>query len=587
MCKRLCLAPHRLSTTIRRHTPRESNAMNAHANTASDAIVIEKDVAVPMRDGARLMADVFRPQGTERVPALLNLGPYQKDKLWVTPDTLEEKPNPTMNWETANPLWWVPRNYACVRVDGRGSGKSQGQFEPWSLSEAIDFYDAIEWAAAQPWCNGKVGLTGISYYAMNQWFVANLAPPSLKAIMPWEGAADLYRDALYHGGILSVFMTNWVTAHMMHHLLGRASREHPDRWHTDALYRWVHDSLDSGELRASQAQWDKITVPMFTVGNWSGMALHLRGNTEAFTRAASKHKKMRIHAGSHVHAFYTEDGRQDQIRFFDYWLKGIQNGVMDQPPIKLAIRKGKDELEWRHEQEWPLKRTQWTKFYFDLSKQQAKDKPQTGTLARENPKAESSCIYPAFSLGTMGSTSAASSQVMGGGGIKPGMGIALETPPLPADIEVTGPLMASFWVSSETEDMDLFLTLRNFDAEGIEILETGQQGAPVPVAKGWLRVSHRELDPDLSLPYRPYHKHTRRLYLKPGEIVQVQVEIWPTSMVFMKGNRIRLDVQPRDGAGSAGYLHYHADYNTGSNTIYAGGERESYLLLPVIPAKPA
>jgi predicted acyl esterase len=559
--------------------------MNVHANTASDAIVIEKDVAVPMRDGARLMADVFRPQGTERVPALLNLGPYQKDKLWVTPDTLEEKPNPYMNWETANPFWWVPRNYACVRVDGRGSGKSQGQFEPWSLSEAIDFYDAIEWAAAQPWCNGKVGLTGISYYAMNQWFVANLAPPSLKAIMPWEGAADLYRDALYHGGILSVFMANWVTAHMMHHLLGRASREHPDRWHTDALYRWVHDSLDSGELRASQAQWYKITVPMFTVGNWSGMALHLRGNTEAFTRAASKHKKMRIHAGSHVHAFYTEDGRQDQIRFFDYWLKGIQNGVMDEPPIKLAIRKGKDELEWRHEHEWPLKRTQWTKFYFDLSKQQAKDKPQTGTLARENPKAESSCTYPAFSLGTMGSTSAASSQVMGGGGIKPGMGIALETPPLPADIEVTGPLMASFWVSSETEDMDLFLTLRNFDADGNEILETGQQGAPVPVAKGWLRVSHRDLDPELTLPYRPYHKHTRRLYLKSREIVQVQVEIWPTSMVFKKGNRIRLDVQPRDGAGSAGYLHYHADYNTGSNTIYAGGERESYLLLPVIPAK--
>jgi hypothetical protein len=561
--------------------------MNVHANTASDAIVIEKDVAVPMRDGARLMADVFRPQGAERVPALLNLGPYQKDKLWVTPDTLEEKPNPYMNWETANPLWWVPRNYACVRVDGRGSGKSQGQFEPWSLSEAIDFYDAIEWAAAQPWCNGKVGLTGISYYAMNQWFVANLQPPSLKAIMPWEGAADLYRDALYHGGILSVFMTNWVTAHMMHHLLGRASREHPDRWHTDALYRWVHDSLDSGSLRASQAQWDKITVPMFTVGNWSGMALHLRGNTEAFTRAASKHKKMRIHAGSHVHAFYTEEGRQDQIRFFDYWLKGIQNGVMDEPPIRLAIRKGKDELEWRHEQEWPLKRTQWTKFYFDLSKPQPKGQPQTGTLTTKNPPTKSSCAYPAFSLGTMGSTSAASSQVMGGGGIKPGMGIALETPPLPADIEVTGPLMASFWVSSETEDMDLFLTLRNFDAEGNEILETGQQGAPVPVAKGWLRVSHRELDPDLTLPYRPYHKHTRRQYLKPGEIVQVQVEIWPTSMVFKKGNRIRLDVQPRDGAGSAGYLHYHADYNTGSNTVYAGGTRESYLLLPVIPAKSA
>ena len=174
---------------------------------------------------------------------------------------------------------------------------------------------------------------------------------------------------------------------------------------------------------------------------------------------------------------------------------------------------------------------------------------------------------------------------MGGGGIKPGNGVALQTPPLPEDIEVTGPLMASFWVSSETEDMDLFLTLRNFAADGTEILETGQQGAPVPVAKGWLRVSHRELDPELTLPYRPYHKHQRRLYLKPGEVVKVEVEIWPTCMTFKKGNRIQLDVQPRDGAGSAGYLHYHADYNTGMNTIHAGGKYESYLLLPVIPAK--
>jgi putative CocE/NonD family hydrolase len=170
-----------------------------------------------------------------------------------------------------------------------------------------------------------------------------------------------------------------------------------------------------------------------------------------------------------------------------------------------------------------------------------------------------------------------------GGGIRPGMGVALLTPPLTQDTEVTGPLAAVLWVSSESEDMDLFLTLRNIDPDGNEVLETGQQGAPVPVAKGWLRVSHRELDRDLSLEYRPYHRHQRRLFLAPGEIVEVQVEIWPTSMVFRKGHCIRLDVQPRDGVGSASYMHYHADYNAGRNTLYAGGERPSYLLLPVIP----
>ncbi len=545
-------------------------------------LLIEKDVDVPMRDGARLKADVFRPGSDGRFPAILNLGPYQKDKLWVPPPTLEEAANPWMNWETVNPEWWVPKGYAAVRIDGRGSGKSPGQCDPWSLAESIDFYDAIEWAAAQPWCNGNVGLSGISYFAINQWFVANHQPPSLKAIIPWEGFADLYRDALFHGGILSVFMTNWFTAHLMHHTIGRASQNLPDGWQTNTLWFWLHNSLDSGAFRGAQAQWERITLPMLSVGNWTGFGLHLRGNTEAFMRAASPHKKLRIHNGSHVHPFYTEEGRRDQLRFFDYWLKGVDNGVMDEPPVKLAIRKGGDAIEWRHEHEWPLARTQWTKFYFDLSAAASGKEPRVGALLTEPPRRESACSYPASSLGTMGSTSAASSQVMGGG-IRPGMGVALETPPLEQDLEVTGPLAAVLFVSSETEDMDLFLTLRNFDPDGNEVLETGQQGAPVPVAKGWLRVSHRELDPALSLPYRPYHRHQRRLFLEPGEIVEVQVEIWPTSMVFRKGHRIRLDVQPRDGTGSAGYMHYHADYNTGSNTIYAGGERQSFLLLPVIP----
>jgi predicted acyl esterase len=246
-------------------------------------IVVEKDVDVGMRDGARLKADVFRPHDAGTFPAILNLGPYQKDKLWVPPGNLEEKPNPLMNWETVNPHWWVPKGYAAVRVDGRGSGKSPGECEPWSLAESIDLYDAIEWAAAQPWCSGKVGLCGISYFAINQWFVANHQPPSLAAIIPWEGFADLYRDALFHGGLLSLFMPNWYMAHLMHHVAGRASRHHPNRWQTNTLHFWLHNSLDSGAFRGAQAQWDKITVPMFSVGNWSGMGLHLRGNSSSIS----------------------------------------------------------------------------------------------------------------------------------------------------------------------------------------------------------------------------------------------------------------------------------------------------------------
>mgnify|MGYP000706352561 FL=1 len=141
--------------------------------------LLEKNVDVAMRDGALLKADVFRPKGDGKYPAILNLGPYQKDKLWVTPPSLEETGNEFMNWETVNPEIWIPEGYVSVRVDGRGSGKSQGQCDPWSMAESVDYYDAIEWAAKQPWCNGNVGLLGISYYAINQWFVANHQPPSL------------------------------------------------------------------------------------------------------------------------------------------------------------------------------------------------------------------------------------------------------------------------------------------------------------------------------------------------------------------------------------------------------------------------
>jgi hypothetical protein len=373
------------------------------ARDMSAEIIVEKNVGIPMRDGARLKADVLRPAAGGRCPAIINLGPYQKDKLWIPPDDLEEEANPLMNWETVNPNWWVPKGYAAIRVDARGTGKSPGRTEPWSLQEALDFYDAIEWAAAQPWCSGNIGLLGISYFAINQWFVANHQPPALKAIIPWEGFADLYRDALYHGGILSQFMTNWFVTHLCHHLIGRAYRDNPDTFRPDTLWHWVRNNLDNGAFNGSQAQWEKITLPLLTAGNWSGMGLHLRGNTEAFMRAASKHKKLRVHAGTHVHPFYTEDGRRDQLRFFDHWLKGIDNGVMDEPPVKLFIRHGNGQGAWRHEREWPLARTRWTKFHFDLSAPAAGQAANAGKLVRENPADTCSRTYFASGVGKGGS----------------------------------------------------------------------------------------------------------------------------------------------------------------------------------------
>ena len=545
---------------------------------------IQRSIEIPTRDGLKLSADVFRPKGNGRFPALINIGAYQKEKLWVPPADLEEKPNPYMNWETVNPLWWTPRGYACVRVDTRGSGKSPGITDPFSLQEALDFYDAIEHVARQPWCNGRVATMGISYFAMTQWLVANLNPPSLKCIIPWEGAADMYRDFAYHGGMFCFgFVTNWYNNHMAHHLLGRREQSAPEAFGQPWLWGFMRHSLDTGWYHGRQARWEDIKVPLYSAGNWSGMGLHLRGNTEGYLRAASKHKKLRIHTGSHYHAFYSNEGRQDQLRFCDHWLKGIDTGIMDEPPVKLLIRKGGRGNEfWRSENEWPLKRTKWTKFYLaPTARKQAKT--VEGRLATVAPKMGTSVTYPATITSNAGVASASWSAATVGTLAR--SGITFETEPMPQDMEVTGPVNLVLWVSSTDEDMDIHATIRNIDADGNDVWEVGQQGQPVAVARGWLRVSHRKLDPKLSKPWRPYLAHDEQQWLKPNEVARVEVEIWPTCMVFAKGHRIRLDIQPRDGVGAPPYTHYHGQYNAGSNTVYAGGARASYLLLPVIPIK--
>jgi len=544
-------------------------------------MIIDKDVDVPLRDGARLKADVFRPAGDGRVPVLINIGAYQKDKLWVPPPDLEEAPNPHMNWETVNPLWWVPRGYATVRVDTRGSGKSPGETDPWSLQEALDFYDSIEWAARQRWCNGAVATIGISYFAMTQWLVAGLQPPSLKCIVPWEGAADMYRDFAYHGGIFSFgFVVNWFMNHQAHHLLGAPYAHNPDAFRKNWLWEHMRHSLDSGWWASRQPRWDRITQPMYSAGNWSGMGLHLRGNTEGYVRAASRHKKLRIHAGTHYHAFYAEEARRDQLRFLDCWTRGIRNGIMDEPPVRLLIRRGgAGNYVWRDEREWPLARTQWTRLYLHCGQPDADG--VAGRLGADAPAHETQASYPGSGATRAGVASAswtASAAAPAGA-----LGASFLSDPLAEDTEVTGPASLQLWAGSSSEDLDVFVTLRNIGPDGRDVWETGQQGQDVPVAKGWLRASHRKLDAALTLPWRPYHAHDERRPLSPGEPVEMQVEIWPTCMVFARGHRIRLDITPRDGVGSSPYTHYNADYKNAVNTLFSGPGRPSFLLLPVIP----
>ena len=553
-------------------------------------MTVEKDVKIKMCDGAILYADIFRPKEKGKFPAIVNISAYQKDKVWVPPADLEEKANPYMTWETVNPLWWVPRGYICIRVDTRGSGKSPGLSDPGGWQETLDFYDSIEWAARQPWCSGNIGTAGISYHATTQWRVAGLQPPALKAIIPWEGWGDGYRDSAFHGGIFQLYyLATWYATQMAHHLLGDPQEYNPDAFRNERLFQYMRHSLDTGWWDNRSAQWDKIKVPLLSAGNWSGHNLHLRGNTEGFVRAASKHKKLRIHTGTHYHAFYTEEGRRDQLRWFDYWLKGIDTGIMDEPPVKLLIRTGgggMNDYKFRFENEWPLARTRWTRFYLKADKKEPASEAMgtEGSLFKRAPARQTAVTYSATGVSHAGVASASSTMLAAGAMHR--IGVSFETEPMQADTEVTGPIKLVLWVSSNRKDMDIFATIRNIGPDGKDVWEVGQQGQQVPVAKGWLRASHRKLDPEMSLPYRPYHAHNERWWLKPGVPVECEIEIWPACMVFKKGHRIRLDIQPRDGVGSAPYLHYPAAYNTGGeNTVHTGGRMASYLLLPIIPPK--
>src|SRR4029078_3675462 len=232
--------------------------------------------------------------------------------------------------------------------------------------------------------NGKVGLNGISYYGINQWHVASLQPPHLAAMCVWEGAADWYRDMTHHGGILSTFWENWYDMQVKTVQYGAGERGKRSPVHGQLVCgpetlseqelvknRWKFGDdirahpLDDEYHKARSPKWDKITVPLFTAANWGGQGLHPRGNFEGFTRAASEQKWLEAAGIEHWTHFYTDYGREQQLRFFDYFLHGKDTTWSKQPKVLLQLRYPGEKLEARAENEGPLKRTQWKKFYLN------------------------------------------------------------------------------------------------------------------------------------------------------------------------------------------------------------------------------
>ncbi len=511
-------------------------------------ILFERDVAVTLRDGTVIYTDIFRPVGGTHLPIIIAWSPYGKGYGWFSLDRFPGRmgvPTSALSglekFEGPDPAYWCNHGYAIVNPDPRGAFMSQGNLHFWGEQEAQDGYDLIEWMASQEWSNGKVALSGNSWLAISQWFIAAEQPPHLTAIAPWEGLSDFYRDHGTRGGIPDTGFNDLV----MLHLYGNNEIE-------DLSGMIRKYPLMNSYWREKSANLERINIPAYIVASWTN-ELHTHGTFEGFRRISSAHKWLRVHNTHEWFDYYSAENVEDLRRFFDRYLKGIENGWEQTPHVRLTVLDpgGVDQIN-RPENEFPLARTRYQPLYLDAS---------TGRLSQESVRHESAIRYKVDSKEQ-----------------------AVFTIRFNHDTELTGYMKLRLWVEAiGSDDMDLFVFVQKLDAQG-KFLPALVLGQPNFGANGRVRVSHRELDPGRSTPAEPYLTHIKEERLNPGEIVPVEIPIWPTSMVWHSGEQLRVVVTGYNLAGRhIPGLPEPMLRNKGEHVIHTGGKYDSHLLVPVIP----
>ncbi|KAH6968013.1 X-Pro dipeptidyl-peptidase protein [Fusarium avenaceum] len=576
--------------------------------------IFEQNVSIQLKSNQQAVAraNVYRPKNVERAPVLITYGPYGKDIPYE--DFLKhsfDEINPKhksayASFETPDPGFWTNEGYAVLRVDEIGLGQSPGLLDTMSQNTTDAFYEVIEWAAEQPWSNGKIGLIGISYFAGTQWRVASRRPNGLACIIPYEGMADYYRDRSRQGGIAAMrFLEFWFNRQCksnQYGLAGKAGRKWgPDTIEGDlgeeelvanrrdqAEDNAAHFFRDDPYYASKEYNLEDIQVPVLSVGNWGNTAVHLRGNILGYLFAGSQYKFLRLGVGRHDLPFYQDEEVDKQKSFLSAFLKnddyaGWTKG--QQPAIDMVVRKGnvgynnpaaeKAGYTRRTENEWPLARTKYTKFYLHRDKTISKElevpntKEPIGRLSYE-------------ALGTPEDPKL----------------IQFSTPHFEKETEITGHILARLNVSatphlgkSAPQDIDLFLTLRLFDANDREIVYTGTIGNPIPLVKGWQRVSLRKINTAHTrhrewLPHRDFFSTDVQPVI-PGEVYSVDVEIWPTNVIIEPGTRLVVEVASGDTPDVGIFVHDGAERTEerfgGMNHIHFAEHYSNYITLPIIP----
>jgi predicted acyl esterase len=516
-------------------------------------VVAEWNVPVTIRDGVTLRVNVFRPPTDEPVPVIMSAHPYGKDRIPINGRKgkglniqyrMLPQPHPLTisawtGWEAPDPAVWVPRGYAVVNADLRGGGKSEGVGRLLSDEEAQDYAELIEWAARQAWCNGRVGLDGVSYLAISQYKVAAVHPEHLAAICPWEGFSDLYRDWVYPGGVReNGFSLLWGK------MTGRSARVDVDL----SKELEAHTERD-GFYEERTPDLPAISVPMLVCGSFSDHSLHTRGSFELFRQASSSQKWLYTHRSGKWSAYYGADATETRAAFFDHFLRGIENGWDRRPPVRLAIHeRGPDPAEVCHEAAWPPPDLTWSERY--LSPKGLVDEPgPASTVSYENN----------------------------------GPGVAFEWE-LPADLDVIGPMALRLHLSATGDDDPRVFVAVNKVRGGSVVPFEGSLGFDRDaVTTGWQRPAFRELDEALSAPHRPVHTFRSPEPLRPAEIVPVDVELREQATRFRAGDTLRLEVRghwhfPRNPVTGQFPCGYRSS-KRGSCVIHMGTEHQSALLL--------
>jgi uncharacterized protein len=517
-------------------------------------ILVEQDVAVKLRDGVTIYTDIYRPVDQNNCPAIIGWSPYGKRGGFLDfaafghptrmdiPVSWEDGLN---KFEAPNPSYWVAHGYAIIAPDSRGVFMSEGDIRTWGIQEPMDEYDLIEWVGTQPWSNGKVGLSGNSMLAMSQWFVGSMRPPHLTAIAPWEGASDIYRDTNCRGGIPEFMFSEGIFGH----IYGKNRLE--DIVAMTRTYPLFNDYWETKVVKV-----EAINVPAYIVASWTNI-LHTSGTLRGWRGISSKEKWLRINNTHEWTDYYNPEHVEDLRRFFDHYLKGIDNGWEATPRVRLTVLDpgNKDTLN-RAEFDFPLARQKFIKYYLASA-------PHGGVMSLDPAKQEGQSVYDSANRGG-----------------------TIFRITFDKDTELTGYMKLKLWIEARgNDDMDVFAFVRKIDKDGKEqqtqvVTDRGYVGP-----NGRLRVSLRAIDPSRSIPSEPFMPFNREEKLKPKEIVPVEIGFWPYSMRWRAGETLELVITGIDLLVRPEFpqIPPMPTLNKGQHVVHTGGRYDSHLLVPAIP----